>query len=138
MIKNPTAYRSALRSAGYKATPQRLALLSVLEKASEPLSIQEILLRCHAQSIDQATIYRTLKTLADIGLVRQVDFAHAHAHFELATGDDHHHLICTSCGRVEDVTGCDFDRLAKRALKHSSFASIDRHSLEFFGTCRKC
>lgn len=133
-----TDYKHLLRTAGYKATPQRLSLLEVLGRAREPLSIQEILERCRQQKIDQATIYRTLKVLADIGLVRQVDFAHAHAHFELATGDDHHHLVCTSCGKVEDVTGCNFESLAKHALKHSSFASIDRHSLEFFGTCKKC
>ncbi len=137
-MKDRDSFRTALRGVGFRATPGRLAVLHVLKSAHEPLSIREVKKLLQVR-IDQVTVYRILYSLAEAGLIRRVDFQHRHAHYELADAADHHHLICTSCGTIEDFSGCDFDEIAKDALRKSkAFAEITQHSLELFGLCTKC
>ena len=128
-----------LRESGYRATPGRLSLLQVLAKAEHPMAIHEIVAQLGTQ-MNQATVYRALEALADVGIVRRVDLQHAHAHYELSAGErHHHHLICRGCGLVEDVESCDVSVIAHTVLKGSKkFAAIHDHSLEFFGLCKKC
>ena len=131
-------FHSQLRKAGYKVTPARLAILSVLNRAKKPLNVQQIMDRLEDKKIDTATVYRNLNTLKTSGLVLHIDFQQTHALYELATKGDHHHVVCTQCDQVEDVHNCALDHMTKEALKQSNFASITNHSLEFFGLCKNC
>lgn len=128
-----------LHSAGYKATPKRVGLLQVLMRSSEPLTVLQIVSKMRP-AMNEVTAYRALEALTNTGLVRRVDLAHGHAHFELnVLKKHHHHLVCTNCGAIEDVEVCDIDVLKKRVLKRSAkFGSIYSHNLEFFGLCKKC
>ena len=128
-----------LRELGYKATPARLNVLTVLKSADHPLTTQEILKKLGGK-VDQATIYRTLESLLAVSVLRQVDMQHGHAHYELLSGaTHHHHLICRACGQTEDVPQCDIAAIEAQVLKKSrSFASLEDHALEFFGKCKKC
>jgi Fur family ferric uptake transcriptional regulator len=132
-------FAAILRKSGHKATPGRLSLLFLLASANRPLAIHDIIDESK-KGLNQATVYRSLESLLEAGIVRRVDMQHAHAHYELAEGAaHHHHLICKHCGRVEDVENCDVSAIEKTVLKRSkSFASIQTHSLEFFGLCTKC
>lgn len=132
-------FAAMLRKGGLKATPGRLALLLLLAKADRPLAIHDIT-DGSKKGLNQATIYRALESLCEAEIVRRVDMQHAHAHYELAEGArHHHHLICKNCGRVEDVEHCDVTAIEHAVLKKSKmFASIQTHSLEFFGLCKKC
>ena len=94
-----------LRKSGSKATPSRLAILDVFKRTRNPMSAQEIM-DALPQGTDQATVYRTLKSLKEKGLIRQIDLRHNHAHYELADIAEHHHLICLRCGRIEKVEHC--------------------------------
>jgi Fe2+ or Zn2+ uptake regulation protein len=77
--------------------------------------------------------------LTQAGLVRQVQFHDRPTHYEIATHGDHHHIVCTCCGRIEELTGCPAAELAHEALSRSKqFTSIDQHALEFYGLCRDC
>jgi Fe2+ or Zn2+ uptake regulation protein len=125
-----------LREHSLKVTQARLGILDVLTHAKKPISINELSLRL--QHIDLATLYRTVETLKDLGIVTQVDFHHGHAHYELATRRHHHHLICQKCGKVVDLSKCDTSGLERQALKIGGFAKINSHSLEFFGICNAC
>ncbi len=132
-------FSDILREHGHRATPGRLSLLQVLHAADAPLAIPEILKRLKG-AIDQATIYRALESLSEVGIVRRVDMHHAHAHYELTTGSKHHHhLICKQCGKIEDVKHCDVSAVEAHIIKKSkSFRLIEDHSLEFFGICKTC
>lgn len=131
--------RDLLHKTGFKATPGRLKLLALLQKSGKPLSISTILKNLKYGEIDRATVYRALTALCDKGLIRRVDFQHGHVHYEFFEEIDHHHLICTSCGEVEDFHHCDFVALKKSALKYSrKFPVITGHSFELFGLCRQC
>ena len=131
--------RETLRGSGLKATAARVAVLDALRRAAAPLSVRRALAAIPKGLADQATVYRILEVLEERGLVRPVDLRHGHKHYELASLPHHHHLICTGCGRTEDVAACDADRLARLAQRHSRhFAVVTQHALEFFGLCRRC
>ncbi len=131
-------FQILLRRSGYKATDSRLAVLNLLRKSKRPLSAQDII-DSLKQTADQATIYRILKTFKEKGLIRQIDLRHNHAHYEIIGIEDHHHLICTNCGRIEDVHDCDAEDMYSAILRNSRFFSqIKQHSLEFYGICKRC
>lgn len=128
-----------LRESGFKATPGRLSLLSVLAKSDRPLSIGSICSELKG-NLNPTTVYRALEALADVGIVRRVDMGHDHADYELTEGEKHHHhVICKKCDDVEDVDVCDAKEFERVVLKRAKrFAAIGDHSLEFFGLCKKC
>ncbi len=131
-------FRDQLRRSGHKATPARLLVLSLLEKTTKPLSPQTIVEKVNGKT-DQATIYRMLKQLKESGLIRQIDFHHSHPHYELISSKDHHHLICSRCGKSEDVPCRDMESYQATILRRSQhFNEIKEHALEFFGICKSC
>ncbi len=132
-------FSQRLRSQGLKATPARIAVLALLARSGQPLTVEEIRNQLGKDSGDQATVYRMMHTFVSGGLVRTVDFQHGHVHYELSGETEHHHLVCSACGLVEDVEGCDLAQEYTNVLKrHPKFKTIDRHSFELFGICTSC
>jgi Fe2+ or Zn2+ uptake regulation protein len=130
--------RSILRKSGYKATPSRLAILEVFQKNKNPMSAQ-VIINTLPSNTDQATVYRTLKSLKEKGLIKQIDLRHNHAHYELTNIAEHHHLVCLSCGKIEDVHHCGIEEMEGTVLRSSKhFAEIRQHALEFYGICKSC
>jgi Fe2+ or Zn2+ uptake regulation protein len=116
-------------------------LVSVLEVSPTPMSIAEIV---QARTGPQSSVYRNLAVLEHAGVVRRVVTEGEFARFELAEEltEHHHHLICSICGRVEDVTiprdlESTMDRTVDRLARRSGFAEV-RHRLDLIGTCRGC
>jgi Fur family ferric uptake transcriptional regulator len=118
-----------IRGLGYKATPQRLAVLRALA-AEQHQSLDEIRARC--LEVGMVTIYRTLDLLLEIGAVRRLDLGDG-PRYELAE-DHHHHLICESCGEVSEFEKCPLDL---RRLRGVDF-EISSYSLEIYGRCADC
>lgn len=138
--------RAMLRGTGCRATPIRLAMLRVLQKVEKPLSMDTLWKEItkketragQSRGADQATVYRAVNDLKKKGILRKIDVGHVHAHYELAD-NHHHHLICKSCGTVEDISECNIKDLERQALKRARlFHSISFHTLELFGWCSKC
>lgn len=130
--------RQILRKSGHKATPSRLAILEAFREAKKPLSAQGVI-ELVPRTIDQATVYRTLRSFKEKGILRPVDLRHNHAHYDLATLDHHHHIICLRCGRIENVPHHGVEAM-ERSIAQSSrhFAEIHQHALEFYGICKAC
>jgi Fur family transcriptional regulator, ferric uptake regulator len=118
-----------IQGRGYKATPQRLAVLGALA-AEQHQSLEEIRARC--PEVGLVTIYRTLDLLSEIGAVRRLDLGDG-PRYELAE-DHHHHLICESCGGVSEFERCPLDL---RRLRGVDF-EISSHTLEIYGRCADC
>lgn len=137
MMGNDIPFAKALRDAGFNATLGRVALLEVLETAKKPVSAERVS-KAVKGKLDVANTYRALEAFAKAGIVRRVDLGHAHAHYELVTEKHHHHVVCDSCGKVEDVEVAEpaLERAALAAAR--DFARVRTHALEFFGTCRAC
>lgn len=128
-----------LREARLRRTVPRLAVLSVFESSAHPVSSQEVMRGVSPRIADQTTIYRILKTFTEHGILRTVNLRHEHVDYELALESDHHHIVCTGCGKLEQFDGCDADVLAKKALKKCpSFKTINEHTIELFGLCNRC
>lgn len=131
-------FKAQLREKGHRVTPARIAVLSLLQSEKRPLSVEKIISSIGQGEIDYVTAYRTVTLLKELGLVRQIDFQHGHAHYELASFGDHHHVVCVKCDRVAEVKHCNAKSLEQKVLQESGFFSITDHSLEFFGVCTAC
>ena len=129
----------SIRAKHLKVTPIRLALLECLEQLQKPISIQELVELLPTGLADQVTVYRAMQSFVKAGLAREVNLRHGHVDYESASSSDHHHLVCTSCGRVEDFEECGMDELIRDVLKkHPEFSQVQEHALELFGTCKSC
>lgn len=130
--------QSILRNFDLKSTPARLAVLSFLSEKKAPQDAEEIMQHIvnEHDSVDKVTIYRILETFYKKDLVKRLEFGEGKYRYELA-GDDHHHLICESCGKVEDISDCHISELEKEISQKKKFL-VKRHQLEFFGVCSSC
>jgi Fur family transcriptional regulator, ferric uptake regulator len=132
------SFVEALQAVGLRATHPRLHVLRVLHTAAVPLSVDDIVEQS-TESLDRVTVYRCLEALAQARLVRQVDLRKNHSLYELFDEHDHHHIVCTSCGVIENFVGCDVAALSESALRRSTlFSNINDHALELFGVCNSC
>jgi Fur family transcriptional regulator, ferric uptake regulator len=132
-----------LRRLGQRYTSNRRLLVNtLLEDAGKPMSIPDILAR--HRTLPQSSVYRNLTVLEHAGAVRRVVAEDEFARYELAEDltRHHHHLICSHCGNVEDVTippelETRMDRSLSRLAKRERFATA-AHRLDLIGTCRNC
>lgn len=120
-----------IRGRGYKATPQRVAVLEAL-RAEQHQSLERIRSRC--PGVGLVTVYRTLDLLSELGLVRRLDLGDR-PRYELAE-DHHHHLICEDCGNVTEFEQCPLDLRLLPELGDGF--EVRSHSLEVFGRCSSC
>lgn len=93
------ASNEILRKRGYRLTPQRHMILSVIQEANEHLSIEQISERVQQRNpyVSLSTIYRTLELLRELGLVRESHLFGEQPHYEAVGSQAHHHLICRRC-----------------------------------------
>ena len=119
-----------IRACGYKATPQRLAVLEAVA-AEQHQSLDGIRARC--PGVGMVTVYRTLGLLSGLGLVRRLDLGDG-PRYELAE-DHHHHFICEGCGDITEFERCPLDL---RGLPDIGGFEVRAHSLEVYGTCPEC
>ncbi len=137
----PLSLKEELRAAGFRATPSRLAIAELLESAHKPLGTPALAEALVPKELDLATLYRTLKSFEEKGLVRHVAIDQRFASYEWVEeeGQHHHHLVCEKCGLIEEIPDCELESLERSVLKETTkFAHINSHSLEFFGTCKRC
>ena len=131
-----------LHSVGQRLTANREALVDTFTTAPRPLTIPEILAR--RSELAQSSVYRNLVILEEAGIVHRVVGADDFARWELAedlTGH-HHHLICASCGRVEDVpASAGLERsvaAAAAAITRTTGFRTQRHRVDLVGVCKRC
>ncbi|NTU46556.1 transcriptional repressor [Candidatus Roizmanbacteria bacterium] len=130
-------YVETLKKNGYRITKQRSEILNAL--ATYPLSVHELfkILQQKSVKIDLASIYRSLETFERLGLVASSDLGEGKKRYELLHTKHHHHLICTSCGGIEDIDCADIETAIQKIYKNTQF-KVERHTLEFFGQCHLC
>ncbi len=123
-------------------TPKRRALVDILADAGQPLAIPDILTR--GASLAQSSVYRNLVVLEQAGVVRRVVSTDDYARYELAEDltEHHHHLICSSCGSIDDFTASSgFERTVAKALveiaKDTGF-DAQHHRIDLIGVCARC
>jgi Fe2+ or Zn2+ uptake regulation protein len=127
-----------LRAVGLRVTRPRLSVLDVL--AEHPHADADTIVtgaRAVHPSLSPQAVYGVLKALVAAGLARRIEPAGAPALFELRVGDNHHHLVCRSCGVVADV---DCVVGAAPCLEPSETAgfAVDEAEVVFWGLCPTC
>ncbi len=134
-----TSLVQGLKTAGLKLTPQRLAILELLaDNRTHPTAAaiyQQLQPRFPTMS--QTTVYNTLQTLVQLGLVHELGAAgDAAAHFDVDT-DPHLNVICQSCGRIVDFTEADVVPSLQAVAKQSGF-EIRGARIVYYGLCPTC
>ena len=127
-----------LKLAGYKLTGSRLAVIEVLETHPEHLDHTQILLagkKIYPQ-LSRATVYRTMELLVELDLFRPLYLSDPTQRFISTTGG-HHHLVCSTCGKVVDFDQCVADEMVQELTERFGF-QINSHLLEFYGLCASC
>lgn len=132
-----------LRRLGYRMTPQRETILQVFQELPDGthLSAEELheQLKRQVGGISLATTYRTLKLLASIGLLRELDFAEGHKHYELAAAQEapHHHLVCVSCSLAVEFEQDTLYQLGLDVAGAYGFRLVDVQ-YKLHGLCPAC
>ena len=131
--------KEELRDVSLKVTPARLAVLRLLEKEEGPIDVKTIVdyLRKQDSTVDQATVFRIMNTFTDRGITKKIQLHESKFRYELTSIAEHHHLICTICGKIEDISDCNIEALERDIRKKKEFL-VESHSLEFFGVCNIC
>ncbi|NBS69021.1 transcriptional repressor [bacterium] len=131
-------FSSLLRESGLRVTRPRLAFLAYLSAQKRPVGLQSI--AAHLKDANLTTIYRMIEAFLEAGILQGCDVGHGHMDYELADLPHHHHVICTSCGLIEEVEECANDQMLHRQTLRASkkFSSIDAHQATFYGVCKSC
>ena len=120
-------------------TRQRAAVNAVFEQLEGFSSAQEVhaRLRASGDTIGLSTVYRAVQALVDDGELDSIRTDNGEAIYRRCSTRHHHHLVCRSCGRTEEVEGPAVERWADRVAGEHGFVDV-RHTLEIFGTCAAC
>jgi Fe2+ or Zn2+ uptake regulation protein len=127
-----------LKGAGLRVTSPRLAVLRSLHEAPHA-ETEAVIKRVRQQlgSVSNQAVYNVLAQLTEAGLVRRIQPASSPALYEARVGDNHHHVVCRSCGATSDVD-CVVGR--RPCLRPSDTADyeIDEAEIIFWGRCPRC
>jgi Fur family ferric uptake transcriptional regulator len=124
-----------LLAKGIKPTTSRLKILAACIDEDIPLDVDDVAKKV-GDKAHLATVYRTLEKLVSAGLLERIDFQEGKFRYEYVH-DHHHHAVCDSCGKVEDVTDAGIEAIESRIKKESGFL-VTKHAIELFGFCNTC
>ena len=135
---DPDAAAALLRARSMRVTAPRVAVLR--ELSAHPHADVDTITRCTRErlgSVSTQAVYDILGALAAIGLVRKFEPAGHPARFEIELGDNHHHLVCRTCGTMIDVECAPGEAPCLDAADDHGFA-IDEAEVIYWGTCPEC
>lgn len=125
---------------GLRSTDQRKIIVETFFKAPHHISIEELLAEVRVQDprVGYATVYRTLKLLAECGVAHERRFGDGLARYELADEASHHdHLICLECGKIVEFEEPRIEKLQDEVGKSHGF-ELRSHKHELYGVCPEC
>ncbi|WP_405135369.1 Fur family transcriptional regulator [Nocardia sp. NBC_01388] len=127
------------KTVGVRSTRQRSAIAALLTDIDEFRSAQELHdeLRRRGEGIGLTTVYRTLQSLAEAGLVDVLRTDSGESVYRQCSTGHHHHLVCRNCGSTVEVEGPTVEAWADSVAAEHGFTDIS-HTMEIFGTCRNC
>jgi Fur family ferric uptake transcriptional regulator len=127
-----------LRARGLRLTAQRQLVLEAVYALGHatPDQVHAAVSRT-AAGVNITTVYRTLELLEDLGLVRHTHLSHGSPTYHAVGEDQHVHLVCRGCGRVDEVSPSVLDGLVGN-LQSSRGFGVDVGHVALFGICRQC
>jgi Fur family ferric uptake transcriptional regulator len=131
-------FEHLLRGADLRVTRPRLAVLRAVRR--QPHADTGTVLsavRAEEPTVSHQAVYDVLGALTDAGIVRRIQPAGSVARYELRVGDNHHHVVCRSCGAVADVD-CAVGHTPCLTASDSHGFVIDEAEVTYWGTCPSC
>ncbi len=131
---------SWLEERGLKHSRQRDVIVETFYAMGGHVPVDGLVSRVRALDarVSVATVYRTMKLLAECGIAVPRRFDDGQTRYEPATGRDHHdHLICTGCGRIVEFENERIEALQGRVARSHGF-EVHSHKLELYGHCERC
>lgn len=131
-------FEETCQQAGLRVTPQRVEIFRALAEASDHPSAEDLHQRLTRKfpPISLDTVYRTLGTFVQHGLIHKVETAESQGRFEV-NRTRHHHLICGRCKEIVDFTWEVFDA-AELPDALADWGLIEKRNAVVYGVCRKC
>ena len=131
-------FRDLCRGAGLKFTPQRMAIFRQITTSCCHPTAEAVWkgLRGKMPGLSRDTVYRTLDTLGRLGVVMRLPLDANSVHFDGNT-EEHHHLVCRRCARIEDLYWPALARI-KPPSEVASWGRIERKTIQFNGICKGC
>lgn len=128
-----------IRHAGLRVTPQRLEIYRALAETTAHPTVQTLAehLQTRLPALSQATIYNTLQTMVDLGLIQEISAPGENAVRYDANVSPHAHLVCTRCGRVDDFSAVPVEEPDPRVAEMSGY-DIQAISITYYGKCPAC
>ena len=130
--------QQSLRGAGLRVTRPRMAVLDAVH--AEPHADTDTILqsaRRDLPGVSHQAVYDVLRALTDAGLVRRIQPARSVARYEARVGDNHHHVVCRSCGAIADVDCAVGHAPCLTASAGHGFV-VDEAEVVYWGTCPDC
>lgn len=127
-----------LRSRGLRVTRPRLAVLEILTGGGH-LDVDQIavLARGRLATVSTQAVYDVLGALSRAGLARRIEPAGSPARFEARVGDNHHHVVCRSCGEIKDIDCAVGERPCLDPGANHGY-EVDEAEVTFWGLCPAC
>jgi len=128
----------ALRSKGYKATPQRIAICRFATNSRDHPTAQQVydeVKKIHP-TVSLATVYKTLQVLKNLDLIQELDLPHGQARFD-SYMKPHINLICLQCGNIIDSDDTTALEITSKVAAAAKFKPKGQR-IDIFGTCRRC
>ncbi|GAA3800008.1 MULTISPECIES: Fur family transcriptional regulator [Amycolatopsis] len=131
-------FEAQLRAVSLRVTRPRLAVLSALRDHPHVDTEKVIeLVRADLPTVSHQAVYDVLRALTDAGLIRRIQPAGANARYESRVGDNHHHVVCRSCGAIADVD-CTVGHAPCLTASDDHGFVIDQAEVVFWGVCPDC
>lgn len=131
-------YADQLRTADLRVTRPRIAVLEAVH--ANPHADTETIfgvVRIGLPEVSRQTVYDVLHALTDVGLVRRIQPSGSVARYESRVGDNHHHIVCRSCGVIADVDCAVGEAPCLTAADHNGFL-LDEAEVIYWGLCPNC
>jgi Fur family transcriptional regulator, ferric uptake regulator len=127
----PVSFKAELNDKGWRMTPQRETILQIFQSLpqGEHLSVEDLheLLVDRGMDISLSTIYRTVKLMARMGILRELELAEGHKHYEInaASSHHHHHMVCVQCSRTMEFENDSILKQSVKQVEKSGLQLID-------------
>ncbi len=142
-IYSATSLRAELNERGWRLTPQREIILHIFQELpqGEHLSAEDLYhrLEVEGEGISLSTIYRTLKLMARMGILRELELGEGHKHYELNQPypHHHHHLICVRCNATIEFKNDSILKIGAKTAQKEGYQLLDCQ-LAIHAVCPKC
>jgi Fe2+ or Zn2+ uptake regulation protein len=131
--------RELLNLVGLRKTSQRALILEIIRRGQGHLDADEVYRRARKKHprLSLSTVYRTLQTLKELGLIEEVHLDKAHHHYEIKSSYEHNHLVCLGCGKVVEFE-CPMSQKMMADVSRDKGFEVINTEVRMTGYCPDC